>query len=323
MLQSNNQKFNPLVSIIIPVFNGANYLREAIESVSAQTYVNIETIIVNDGSTDDTEKIAKSYGDKIRYFAKENGGVSSALNLALKEMKGEYFSWLSHDDLFLPNRLEKQIEILATLKDRNVILYSDFEFIDENARKIKTMRLDHKMLMSKPEYALFHGHINGNTLLIPKKAFDQYGFFDEKLKCTQDYAKWFEMMKTYKFIHLPAVLAKYRVHKSQASSISPKVVVEGNALWIKMMQELPMETKRRLEGNEANFYKKMVFFLKQTPYTEAMKFANKKANENRLKNNKSEIDYSKAWHISDNNEIKSKLQFMLFSPIKFLKKYLG
>ncbi|MDR1982842.1 MAG: glycosyltransferase family 2 protein [Holosporaceae bacterium] len=93
-------KFNPLVSMVTPVYNGSNYMREAIDSALAQTYKNIEIIVVNDGSTDNTEDIALSYGDKIRYFKKENGGVASALNLAIENMKGKYFSWLSHDDAY-------------------------------------------------------------------------------------------------------------------------------------------------------------------------------------------------------------------------------
>lgn len=71
-------EFKPLVSIVIPVYNGSNYLQEALDSAVAQTYKNLEIIVVNDGSTDDTENIALSYGDKIRYFYKENGGTSTA-----------------------------------------------------------------------------------------------------------------------------------------------------------------------------------------------------------------------------------------------------
>ena len=103
---------NPLVSAVIPVYNGSNYLREAINSVLNQTYSNIEVIVVDDGSTDDTWTIIQSYGDKIRGFHKENGGVSSALNLAIDNMKGEWFAWLSHDDLWLSNKIEMQIHYL-------------------------------------------------------------------------------------------------------------------------------------------------------------------------------------------------------------------
>src|SRR4026207_13272 len=94
---------DPLVSIVIPVYNGANFMREAINSALAQTYKNTEVIVVNDGSTDNglTDAIAKEYGDKICYFRKENGGCGSALNMGIANMKGDYFSWLSHDDVYL------------------------------------------------------------------------------------------------------------------------------------------------------------------------------------------------------------------------------
>ena len=79
--------YEPLVSIVIPVYNGANYMRQAIDSALAQTYGNIEIIVVNDGSTDggETERIALSYGDRIRYFRKENGGCASALNYGISQ----------------------------------------------------------------------------------------------------------------------------------------------------------------------------------------------------------------------------------------------
>ena len=95
----------PLVSIIIPVYNGANYLREAIESALGQTYGNCEVLVINDGSNDhgETEREALKFGDRIRYFKKENGGVASALNLGIRKMRGEYFSWLSHGFSTMPS----------------------------------------------------------------------------------------------------------------------------------------------------------------------------------------------------------------------------
>ena len=107
----------PKVSIVIPAYNASNYLEEAIDSALAQTYSNIEIIVVNDGSLDDgaTERVALAYGDKIRYFYKENGGSSSALNFGIANMTGEWFSWLSHDDLYLPEKIEKQIAYISSL----------------------------------------------------------------------------------------------------------------------------------------------------------------------------------------------------------------
>lgn len=335
--------FNPLVSVIIPVYNGSNYIKEAIDSALAQTYDNIEIIVVNDGSIDDTEKIVKSYGDKIRYFSKENGGVASALNLALKEMRGEYFSWLSHDDAYLSEKIENQIRHLSLLGDKDIILYSDYELMDEESNVIENIILDHEMLEAKPEYALFRNLVNGITLLIPKKAFGDYGFFNEELKCTQDYDMWFEMMKSYEFIHLPEVLVKYRIHEMQDTKKNPRVITEGDDLWIKMIEKLPIETKIKLEGRECCFYRKMALFLERTsPYRKAKDFCNNQMRQLLLKQsecnycgypmqiqalNKKIVDLekelcfimsSKFWKV---RTIYLKIKFALFSPQKFLKKY--
>ena len=110
----------PRVSIIIPVYNGANYLKEAIDCALNQSYQNLEVIVVNDGSCDEgaTRSVALSYGDRIRYFEKENGGVSSALNLGIREMRGEYFSWLSHDDKYEKDKLQTRFPICSPLVNK-------------------------------------------------------------------------------------------------------------------------------------------------------------------------------------------------------------
>ena len=110
--------YNPTVSIVIPAYNAANYLAEAIDSALAQTYPHIEIIVVNDGSRDEgaTAAVAARYGDRIRYVEKENGGSSSALNTGIAHMTGEWFSWLSHDDLYEPDKLEKQVRYLNELE---------------------------------------------------------------------------------------------------------------------------------------------------------------------------------------------------------------
>ena len=128
----------PKVSIVIPVYNGADYMREAIESALNQTYENCEVIVVNDGSTDETEQIALSYGNKIRYFAKENGGVSTALNVGIEKMTGEYFAWLSHDDVYYPWKIEKQINVLRKSKAWDAIVYGNWNQLQMPGGIIKT-----------------------------------------------------------------------------------------------------------------------------------------------------------------------------------------
>ena len=263
----------PKVSIIIPVYNGEDYVEKAIDSALKQTYKNIEIIVINDGSTDNTDEICKRYQDKIRYYKKENGGVSTVLNMAIEKMDGEYFSWLSHDDYYYPNKIEENIKEI----EENTIIISDYGLIDENGHCYNKVVLSHEVVELHNEFALLKGFVNGITMLIPKKAFDDCGMFDVNLRCTQDYEMWFRMMKHgYKFKHIPKVLACTRIHSNQVTNTSPKVITEGNELWINMMEDLSTEDKVRINKSEYNFYREMLKVLKETPYDEAAKHAERK-----------------------------------------------
>jgi hypothetical protein len=231
---------NPKVSIIIPVFNGSNYLRDAIDSALAQSYRNIEVIVVNDGSNDNgkTEKIALSYGDAIRYVTKENGGVASALNRGIREMTGEYFSWLSHDDIFYQHKIEAQISFLRT-RPHDVILYSNYDLIDADGNVTGSERTGH----IEPEqirYFLTVSHpIHGCTTLIPKQCFQACGLFNESLLTTQDYDMWFRLAAKYSFIHMEGCLIQSRVHAEQGTlSMKPLHVREVNALLAEFVSSL-------------------------------------------------------------------------------------
>lgn len=265
---------NPKVTIVIPVYNGEDYVKFAIDSAINQTYKNLEILVVDDGSTDSTEQIVKQYGNKVTYIKKENGGVSTALNLAIEKMKGEYFSWLSHDDVYEPNKVEDEVEYLKEHKflGKKVIVYSDYNLIDKNGKLIGRVIKDHEELELKPEYGLLKGHINGLSLLIPKAAFDEYGGFDTKLSCAQDYEKWWSMMKTYRFIHIPKILVNTRYHKKQTTQTSPKVLTEGNALYFKIISEIPEKRMIEMEGSRHNFLRELSEFHQNSVYTE---FSNK------------------------------------------------
>lgn len=228
--------YNPMVSIVIPAYNGSNYLGEAIDSALSQTYKNIEIIVVNDGSSDDgkTEKIALAYGDKIRYFRKENGGSSSALNYGIKQMKGEWFSWLSHDDLYYPEKIEKQIDYIRKNRlcekgniDKH-IFFSASENVNSKgqcirkptSKAIEAMYTDieHikncKQLIADPIKYCF----NGCSCLIHKNAFDNIGLFDEKLRLVNDIDMWFRLYSGGYILHyIPEILVKGRVHAKQIS----------------------------------------------------------------------------------------------------------
>jgi len=213
----------PLVSIVIPVYNGSNYLQQAIDSALAQTYDNCEVIVINDGSADNgmTESIAKSYGERIKYFYKKNGGVASALNTGVRVACGEYISWLSHDDLYHTNKIERQIAFLSSLSAANVVLYSDYEAVDANNEFIRTVRLaaaEAADLRQAIIRLLFESTVHGCSLLLPKKCFTDVGYFAENLRTTQDYYLWFKLLQNgYEFRHMPEVLISSRWHEEQGT----------------------------------------------------------------------------------------------------------
>lgn len=263
----------PKVSIIIPVYNGSNYLSEAIESALAQTYENVEIIVVNDGSNDEgaTEQIAKSYGKKIKYYSKENGGVATALNLGIKKMTGEYFSWLSHDDLYYQDKIEKQINFLEKSGFDKVFLYSNYAILRD--QQITPVKHNHEMLVRKPKYSMLRGCVNGITVLIPKSILDEMGEFDPELRCTQDYDYWRRIERKYKFVHMEDVLSITRLHSQQDSIVSPRVIAEGDVLWIDMIRSLSDREKISYENTLLNFYTQMTTFLETTPYTGALEYS--------------------------------------------------
>jgi glycosyltransferase involved in cell wall biosynthesis len=141
---------NPLVSIIIPTYNGSNYMKYAIDSALAQTYANVEVVVVNDGSCDDgkTDEIAKSYGGKIVYINREqNMGIAYTLNEGVGAMSGEYFAWLSHDDVYLQNKIEAHVHFLTGIIERNTdidyrrfMICGPLDIIDAHGRLIKKKR---------------------------------------------------------------------------------------------------------------------------------------------------------------------------------------
>jgi glycosyltransferase involved in cell wall biosynthesis len=249
----------PLVTIVIPVYNGSNYLGEAIDSALAQTYPNIEILVINDGSSDDgkTREVALSYGDKIRYIEKENGGVSTALNRGIREMRGEYFSWLSHDDAYFPEKIAAQIQYLEEHSSPNAITYTDFSCVNGaselmsivEARKIKPQAFKLEFILG--------GLLHGCALLIPKKCFDVCGNFSETLRATQDFELWFKFAEAgFEFYHIPQILVKWRLHEQQVS-VKKKALCdeECNIMYTEFLKRISKtEIRKNYQGSTLQYY---------------------------------------------------------------------
>ena len=254
-------------------------MREAIDSALAQTYENVEIIVVNDGSADDTDEIAMSYGNQIRYFKKENGGVSSALNLGIKEMRGEYFSWLSHDDRYTPNKIEAQISAVSACEEEDLICYCNSAQIDKDNNVIKHSKKN-KFLNSginpwnRALLALIRSScFSGCALLIPKRAFIDAGFFDEQLKFAQDFLMWMRvLLKEYNVLYVQDECVQSRIHSKQGTQTAKDVFIKDSSIFGKLMFN-PLEL---VSSRRENYIYYMTLYFAKNNCTEALELYRKK-----------------------------------------------
>lgn len=264
------QNREPLVSIIIPVYNGSKFMQEAIDSALAQTYSNIEVIVVNDGSKDNgaTERIALSYGKRIRYISKENGGVSSALNKGIENMHGEYFSWLSHDDKYLPDKIKTQMEVINRLEDKKTLAICGTKEINVKSEDILSAKKGNAKWMEFDigqninwkialKDVIHNGSFSGCALLIPKAAFLVTGYFDETLRYCQDFLMWIQMfLNEYSLVRTPGVHVCSRVHDGQLTQTG-KAVFHNDSI---LMGNLLFEPLAEKSTKEYNFVKSFAIY---------------------------------------------------------------
>ncbi len=210
----------PKVSVIIPTFNCAKYLPEAIESVLAQTYTDCEVIVMDDGSTDNTNQVVATYRDRVRYFYQENRGVGSARNTGIRYAQGDYVVFLDADDVLLPDKLETQASFLD--QNANVdIVYSDgllfrinSDGTEEN-RLLSASGLLNKSLGAPADSLAILAIENAFPPLVAMvrlRCVRDIGGFDEErsLMTLEDWDLWFRLAAKCQFAYLDSVLAKYR-----------------------------------------------------------------------------------------------------------------
>lgn len=293
---NNVFKYNPLVTIIIPVYNGESYLEDAINSAISQTYNKIEIIVISDGSTDSSDDIAKSYGDRIRFIRKENGGVSSVLNLAIAEMKGEWLSWLSHDDIYCPDKIYDQIKKLNEIIDENpsvdiekYVICCANDRINAKGESVKR-KIKYGKDCGSPIETLVSQikryTIGGCCILATRSAYlFEHGFNEDNRTCS-DAEMWYKLMLdgyTFRFIDRPLVHS--RQHNGMVSVTKRDLcVAEGRKLHDYIFNEA-IETglseknrynllcalsarnyykvaKKNLKAAKISFFHKIAFYIK-------------------------------------------------------------
>lgn len=230
----------PRVTVVIPFYN-CPYVEQAITSALSQTYPNVEIIVVDDGSTREVERIVP-FLPRIHYLGKANGGTGSAINHGIRSASGEYIAWLSSDDKFVPDKIERQVAFLQKMKGS--FCFSAYATMDHGGRVLEHFK-GSPISSPKDIYRLLSDHnpINGCTTLIRRDLFHHYGYFNEGLSYTQDYDMWLRFALNGVRIHyLPEALTLYRFHEKMGSIQHREALLKEfscvNQIYASSMQQL-------------------------------------------------------------------------------------
>jgi len=239
----------PRVSVIIPTYNRAQFLPEAVESVFKQTYRDFEIIIIDDGSTDNTPEIIRQFSTTVKSYRQKNEGVSVARNKGVELAAGEYLCFLDSDDLLLENALQNCVTFLDQHPEVG-LCYGRVHYIDEQGNLIwwKKMRGEKKDRIrdGKEQIAclLFRGDMNTSAVLVRRGCLEEAGIFDPSLHLGQDIDMWLRVCQKYPIGYFAEPLVKMRIH--------PKSTTE-------------QKTLKELEGTQTAFVEHALLSLEAEP----------------------------------------------------------
>ncbi len=202
------------VSVIIPAYNRSDLTVKTVKSVLAQTYNDVEVIVVDDGSTDDTRQKLLVFRDRIKYVFKQNGGACSARNLGIRLSTGRYIALLDCDDIYLPEKLDKSVAYLRKNRDFGLVHTSAY-FIDENGNYIRR----YPFFFTSPsgwisDRLVKKNFICNSTLVLRRECFERVGYFDESIFMPADWDMWLRLSEFYKCGYINQPLTLYRSSQS-------------------------------------------------------------------------------------------------------------
>ena len=239
-----------VISVIIPAYNSGEFLTEAIQSALSQQYSNIEIIVVNDGSTDNTLDLALGFGERITLVDQINSGAASSRNNGAKVAKGEYLAFLDADDVWLPDKLALQIE---KIRAGFPIVYSN----RYNFGEIGDLPLIQTEIMELPEGNIWNLLLKGNmittsSVIIKKTIFDEFSGFDPALPPCEDWDLWLKCAEIYPVGCCLEPLVKYRMHPG---GISRNYAKMNKMRKLVVQRALGSEKGGNLLGHEKRFVK--------------------------------------------------------------------
>lgn len=226
------------ISVIIPNYNYARFLDQAIESVLEQSYENLELIVVNNGSTDNSLDVLEKYGNKIRLINQPNLGQSGARNSGLSLSSGEFIAFLDADDFWEPNKLEMQISLM---NDATQLVYCGISpFKDPGNEKLQSVLPKYKGSCSKYFIDLPGASIvlsGESTALFSRELLERVGNFDAELNSTAgwDFFRRCSRLTNFDFVNEP--LVNYRLHSSNMSNSNTKVILDMRRAYCKLFED--------------------------------------------------------------------------------------
>lgn len=217
------------VSVVIPAYNAAAYVGAAIDSVLAQTLKDLEIIVVDDGSTDETPLVLERFGSRIRAIRQQNRGVSAARNRGIDESHGRYVAFLDADDLWLPAKLQRQIEALAADGVKQAC-YTSHLLVTEQLRPLRAHRSPRRS--TALDDLLARGNVIGSpsSVVCERELFSAAGGFDEAFSLCADWEMWLRIAARTDFLYVDEPLVQYRVRSGSMSSNVPTLERESLAI---------------------------------------------------------------------------------------------
>ena len=234
------------VSVIIPTYNRAEFLRSSIESALKQTFTDLEIIVSDDKSTDHTREVVRSFKDRrIKYILNQgNKGVSAARNLGILASEGEYIAFLDDDDEWLPDKLQRQVEVLDKSKPNICGVYSNRLIIDKLTGNIISDNPGAGKLKGNLLYQLVIGNpIITPTVILRKRCLDEVGLFDETMSYMEDRDLWIRLSMNWDFEYISKPLAKIYIHGNGHLSLKIESQTAGQEKLLERYQHLFRKNK--------------------------------------------------------------------------------
>jgi alpha-1,3-rhamnosyltransferase len=283
----------PLVSVIVPCYNHEKYVEQTIESIVNQTYKNIEFIIIDDGSKDNSPNIIKNLSEKYRFYfeVQQNMGLSATLNKMIKMAKGEYIALIASDDICTLEKIEILVKELENLDDEYGVVCGNAQFIDDEGKILVRKKNNHDDLIKyyasdrddlniMTEFGTYKSLLKGNYIpvlstLIKRDALLEVGLYDEDLSL-EDWSMWLKLSKKYKMKYVDKIVAFYRWHDSNITTTM------SGRLALDVIHILEREKKYCTENNlmpvwRKKYYSAITFLLRNKDYK---KFIEKLLNNN-------------------------------------------